>query len=315
MTSPGKYARPEIERRWLVDLARVPGWEQLPKRHIEDLYLRGTFLRLRKVTTPGAGVQYKLGRKERVDGSAHPWTTTIYLQAAEHEALAGLDGHRVHKTRYALEGGALDVTEPPSGHAVFEREFETEAQAAAYDPPAFAGEEVTAHGTLAQLIAGSPQEGASAGARRHRIGAGVLAQRDGRLLMVHCVRPGAYDFWVAPGGGAQDLEDLEATARREAREECGLDVRIGRLAYVEEFHSPVTRYCKLWFTGEAETGTPDVGGVHAASEWVVEARFLARGEMAGMQVFPAVLEGPYWGDAAAGFPTTRYLGLREMAFW
>ena len=40
--TPGKYARPEIERRWLVDLARVPGWEQLPRRHIEDLYLRWT---------------------------------------------------------------------------------------------------------------------------------------------------------------------------------------------------------------------------------------------------------------------------------
>lgn len=316
MTPHGKYARLEIERRWLVDLARVPGWQQLPASRIEDLYLRGTFLRLRKVVTIGEGVVFKLGRKERAGDSPHSYVTNLRLESAEHEALDALEGLRIAKTRHRVAGGALDVPEDAAHPVVFEREFASVEEAAAYVPPDFVGAEITERGTLTDLLreGGLPAAASGAG-RRHRIGAGVLVRQDDRVLLVHCHRPGVYDFWVAPGGGARELEDLVATARREAFEECGLHVKVGRLAYVEEFHSPIARYCKLWFAGEVEGGTLQSATNSAASEWVVEARFVARGELAGLQVFPSLLEDVYWADSDAGFPAPRYLGLREMTFW
>ena len=57
---------------------------------------------------------------------------------------------------------------------------------------------------------------------KHRIAAGVIVEDEGRILLVRHSKPGVYDFWVTPGGGAEGTEDLLATAKREVFEECGL---------------------------------------------------------------------------------------------
>ncbi|MBX9266018.1 NUDIX domain-containing protein [Chromobacterium violaceum] len=54
---------------------------------------------------------------------------------------------------------------------------------------------------------------------RHRIAAGAIIEREGKILMVRHCKPGIYDFWVVPGGGAIDDEPLADAARREVLEE------------------------------------------------------------------------------------------------
>jgi hypothetical protein len=44
-----KYARIEIERRWLVDRARCPPFDENGGAQITDRYLSHSFLRLRKI--------------------------------------------------------------------------------------------------------------------------------------------------------------------------------------------------------------------------------------------------------------------------
>jgi ADP-ribose pyrophosphatase YjhB (NUDIX family) len=83
---------------------------------------------------------------------------------------------------------------------------------------------------------------------QHRISAGVLVEDRERLLLVRHRRPDIYDFWVAPGGGVNGAEDLRDAARREALEECGLEVEPLQIAYIEEFWNPSQRICKFWFT-------------------------------------------------------------------
>jgi N-acetylneuraminate synthase len=64
----------------------------------------------------------------------------------------------------------------------------------------------------------------------------VKDMKAGDVITADCVRsvrPGRYDFWVAPGGGVEGLESLEDAARREAHEETGLDVTPERLLYIE----------------------------------------------------------------------------------
>lgn len=150
---------------------------------------------------------------------------------------------------------------------------------------------------------------------RHRISAGALVEEDGRILVVRHVRPQFYDFWVAPGGGAKDEEELAAAAMREVREESGLDVAIGQLVYVEELLDPNTRHCKFWFTARLVGGALRTDYPAAVSEHIVEAAWLSRPEMEGRIVYPPVLAGRYWEDKARGFPGVGHLGLRRMAFW
>lgn len=99
-----KYARPESERRWLItaglDMGRL-----VEPRLIEDRYLAGTRLRLRRVTPlHGGPSEFKLGQKVRPD-MADPrlvMHTTMYLTAAEHERLNELPGADLRKVRHTL---------------------------------------------------------------------------------------------------------------------------------------------------------------------------------------------------------------------
>ena len=137
-----KYAQAEIERRWLADLSAAGPLDGLPCRTIEDLYIAGTRLRLRRMEDDAGAAVFKFCRKYGGDGFSEP-IANLYLAEAEHRVLSGLPGHCVRKRRYAIAGGALDVYGGVPPLAIFEIEFATVAEAAGYRPPAFARAEVT----------------------------------------------------------------------------------------------------------------------------------------------------------------------------
>lgn len=142
--SKPKYSLFEIERRWLVDATTVEGLGSLPHREIEDRYLRGSRLRLRRITSPEGPPVFKLGKKYGKGEAYSEPVTTLYLTDEEHRLLSALPCSYALKRRYSVFGGALDVyVRPQSGLALFEVEFEDEASAALYKPPPFAVREVT----------------------------------------------------------------------------------------------------------------------------------------------------------------------------
>jgi CYTH domain-containing protein len=98
-----KYARLEDERRFLV--AAVPADATAPRR-IEDRYLAGTRLRLRRVSDHH-GTVLKLGHKVRREQGrpSAVWHTTCYLDDAEFTVLAALKAHPLAKRRWSLPGG------------------------------------------------------------------------------------------------------------------------------------------------------------------------------------------------------------------
>ena len=128
----------------LVDVSAMESLADLPVRRIEDRYLQGTALRLRKVVEPSGAATYKLGKKYgKLTRLSEP-VVSIYLGEDEHNVLARLPGTVASKARYALLGGSLDVYRSPrAGFAVFEVELTTEDEANAYAPPGFTREEIT----------------------------------------------------------------------------------------------------------------------------------------------------------------------------
>jgi CYTH domain-containing protein len=108
--SPGRgvYARLERERRFLVPrAAMLPAGEG--QRQIEDRYLDGTTLRLRRVRVGDESV-FKLTQKVRCEEGdpSEVALTNIYLEAAEHERLARLPHALLVKTRRVVRTGAQD---------------------------------------------------------------------------------------------------------------------------------------------------------------------------------------------------------------
>jgi CYTH domain-containing protein len=139
-----KYSMPEVERRWLVDAAKIGGLSKETYRLIEDVYIKNSHLRLRKMTAPDGTTLFKLGKKYGKFSHLSEPMTTLYLDAEEYKCLSALDGQFAVKKRYALAGGSLDVYEKPnSGLMIFELEFANEETARRYHPPEFVLAEIT----------------------------------------------------------------------------------------------------------------------------------------------------------------------------
>ena len=141
----GKYMRWEIERRFL--LAGVPdSRDVLAVNRIDDRYLDGTRVRLRRMAQDGGPTVLKLTQKlPAPDGHGRQGAlTTIYLSEAEYAALAVLPAATLAKSRLSIAPYGVDVF---AGHleglVLAEVEFESARQAAAFRPAAFCHAEVT----------------------------------------------------------------------------------------------------------------------------------------------------------------------------
>jgi CYTH domain-containing protein len=143
---PSKYARVEIERRFL--LAGVPdGEEVLAVHEIDDRYLDGTRLRLRRMAEVDGPTQLKLTQKlPAPDGRGGQGAlTTLYLSEPEHAALAVVPAAELRKSRLSVAPYGIDVFHGAlDGLVLAEAEFASVEEAAALRPAAFCRAEVTA---------------------------------------------------------------------------------------------------------------------------------------------------------------------------
>lgn len=102
-----KYAHIERERRWLMDPAKRPA---VAAGHIliEDRYILGTRLRLRRMTDSATGrAALKLTKKYGADDPLARAIVTSYLDDAEYAVLAALPALPLTKRRYDLAAGAI----------------------------------------------------------------------------------------------------------------------------------------------------------------------------------------------------------------
>ncbi len=98
--------------------------------------------------------------------------------------------------------------------------------------------------------------------RNPGVGAAVLVRDEqGRVLLIRraegSTRPG---FWAVPAGYVDYGEDVREAARREMREETGLDVEVGDPLFVaSNFHDPAKLTVGIWFAGRMIGGTLQAG--------------------------------------------------------
>ena len=139
----GAYARAERERRFLVACAPASTGQS---RLIEDRYLDGMTLRLRRVTV-GAEQVHKLTQKIRSgEGPAEVALTNIYLSPQEYERLLVLPAAVLVKTRHLQPVGPVTfVVDEFHGHleGLWLAEIEVADLQAPLTLPPWLGREVT----------------------------------------------------------------------------------------------------------------------------------------------------------------------------
>lgn len=155
-----KYARIERERRFLLD--RFPSNTAVERtRHIDDRYINGTSLRLRRMSEEGGPTVFKLTQKIPMADSSprERLITTIYLTEDEFRIFAQLPAMALSKSRYSVPPFGIDVFKGMlAGLILAEAEFRAADPADTLDLPSFIISEVTADDrfTGGRLVCASP---------------------------------------------------------------------------------------------------------------------------------------------------------------
>lgn len=148
---PLKYARIEEERRFVLDSIPEELREKETFVRIQDHYIPGTRLRLRRIESEsGDPLVYKFGQKFSTPELESHQTimTNFYLNAAEYRTLKELGGLKITKRRYHYQKEgvdySIDVYEGNlSGLIMAEVESCGEWQVSRLPIPSFAIREVT----------------------------------------------------------------------------------------------------------------------------------------------------------------------------
>jgi ADP-ribose pyrophosphatase YjhB (NUDIX family) len=105
------------------------------------------------------------------------------------------------------------------------------------------------------------------------VGIGVLAFRGADVLLIRRGRPPRLGEWSLPGGAQRLGEGAEACARRELREETGIEVgALELLAVVDaitpgENGTPRFHYTIIDYLAQWQSGTPRPGGDVTETAW------------------------------------------------
>jgi CYTH domain-containing protein len=147
--SKPKYAYFERERRWLMEPSKRPDLDGLSHILIEDRYITGTRMRLRRMTDSSTGTQaLKLTKKyEAVDPLTRP-IVTAYLTDAEYQVLLALPAMPLTKRRFHIEDAGREFSLDQflgslTGLELVEIEWLDDQGLRDLDPPLWAGREVS----------------------------------------------------------------------------------------------------------------------------------------------------------------------------
>ncbi len=148
----------------------------------------------------------------------------------------------------------------------------------------------------------------------HRIrSAAIVINNEKKILMVlHCDPQTNQEWWVPPGGGLEQGEDIFINAKRETKEETGIDVELDKVLYIREFvdkeHN--NHNIELFILAKSHQGKITLDNLIVEDEdyyFIKDVKWLSHNELKNLNVFPEILKNKFWQDLENNLPF-KYLG-------
>lgn len=126
----------------------------------------------------------------------------------------------------------------------------------------------------------------------------VIRDEENKVLLVRQHHEGR-DIWMVPGGGIEEGETSKDAARREVREETGLEISVGRLIWhMEQITADGEQRFVNYFEGEILGGELVLGDdpeLDEEKQVLREVRFMTREEIDGVEnLHPPCLRDELW---------------------
>lgn len=148
----------------------------------------------------------------------------------------------------------------------------------------------------------------------HRIRSAALIINDEKkiLMVLHRHPKTNQEWWVPPGGGLEAGEDIFSNARRETKEETGIDVELDRLIYLREFvdREHNDHNIELFILAKSYQGEITLDNLVVEDDdyyFIKNVSWLNEKELQELDVFPEILKNGFWRSLEKGF-NFKYLG-------
>jgi len=99
----------------------------------------------------------------------------------------------------------------------------------------------------------------------------VIQDKQGKILILkrNSIDSDYPNLWDVPGGGVDDGEGLKKAAEREAKEECGLEIKIEE-NYFNDFYHPEKVIHVYGFKADLIGGEIELSDEHTEFRWIAE---------------------------------------------
>ena len=111
----------------------------------------------------------------------------------------------------------------------------------------------------------------------------VIQNKQGEILILkrNSIDSDYPGLWDVPGGGVDDGEELIEAAEREAKEECGLEIKIEE-NYFNDFYHPQKKIHVYGFKADL------IGGDILLSDEHTEFKWISKDELKNFEYIPSV---------------------------